>query len=165
MNRWISLFIRGIFFSQDGVNLGVSICWEKETYSSHRLGTKPPGSEHHKQCRWRGSVQEFSCSFVMPVWTDSYIHTYPYTHTHTHTHIIYGHSHGSVWAHTKFNFDLQLSDNYHLRFFWNNELCWSVSRLHWLNQHECCSTSSTSSWCKSTHFYIYKSSYLYSYSR
>jgi len=25
-------------------------------------------------------------------------------------------------THTKFNFDFQLSDNYHLRFFWSNEL-------------------------------------------
>jgi hypothetical protein len=76
----------------------------------------------------------------MHVRTDAYIHTYTYTHTHTDTHIIYGYSHGSVWAHTKFNFDFQ---------------CCSVPRLHWLHQHECCSTSSTSSWCKSTHSYIY----------
>jgi hypothetical protein len=87
--------------------------------------------------------------------TDVYIHTFPYIHTHTHTHIIYAYSHGSVWAHTKFNFDFQLSDNYHLQFFWYNELCWSFPRLDWLHQDECCSTSSASSWCKSTHSSIY----------
>jgi hypothetical protein len=55
----------------------------------HRLRARPPGSEHQKQCWGRGSVLEFSCSFVMDVWLYTYIHIYPYIHIHIHIHTWY----------------------------------------------------------------------------
>ena len=53
----------------------------------HRLVEKPPGSEHHKQCGWRGSVLEFSCFDAIYVWPHTYIHLYPYIYIHI-THYI-----------------------------------------------------------------------------
>ena len=113
----------------------------------------------HKQCWWRGSVLEFSCSFVIqytcePIQT--YIHIHTHIHIHIHIHTSYMDTVMDPYEHIlSLTLTFQLSDNYHLRFSWNNELCWSVPRLDWLHQDECRSTSSTSSWWKSTHSYMY----------
>jgi hypothetical protein len=56
-----------------------------------------------------------------------YIHTYICIHIYTYTsHVICTYSHGSVYTHTVFTFDFQLSDNFYLWLFWSNELCLSV---------------------------------------
>jgi hypothetical protein len=54
----------------------------------HRLDTRPPGVEHHKQCGWRGSVLDFGCSFVIHVWPYTYIHTYTYTYIYIYMHTL-----------------------------------------------------------------------------
>ena len=108
-------------------------------FRHHRLGGRPPGSEHHNQCWWRGSDLEFSCSFVIHSWPYTYIHTY-ITYIHTY---IYIHTFSCQTTFISVSFEIM------------NCVCPFLYSVTWLHNHEWWSTSSTLSWYISTHFHIY----------
>ena len=123
----------------------------------HRLGARRPGSEHHKKCWWRGSVIEFSCSFVKLSCVTLYIHTYISIHTHTYTYTLYIHTVMDQYAHIlclTLTFSCQttfISSSSEIM----NCVCPFLDYVTWLHHHEWCSTGTTVSWYISTHLHIY----------
>jgi hypothetical protein len=100
-------------------------------------------------------VVRLSC-MCDPIHTCINFHTYIYIHIHT----LYIDTVMDPYTlvHTMVNFDFQLSDNFQLRFSWNNDLCLSFSGWRDLTapwHHEWRSTSTTVSWYISTHLHIY----------